>query len=86
MRPDAGSGKQTTDIAMRSNLFSGLVYLGTILLSFGIVIFIIELFASRFGTPHAIGWTLAIGLLIAGGVATAAGVFGSKSARGSAPR
>jgi len=48
---------------MRSSFFSMLVFLGTILLSFGLVIFIIQLLASLNGVRHDIAWILAIGCL-----------------------
>jgi len=69
---------------MRSSFFSMLVFLGTILLSFGLVIFIIQLLASLNGVRHDIAWILAIGCLGGGAVLAAAGTLGGRSRRSSA--
>lgn len=53
---------------MRTNVAAGMLYLGTLLLAFGIVIAAIELLAVSFGSSHPLARILGIGLLIGGGV------------------
>ena len=69
---------------MRSSFFSMLVFLGTILLSFGFVILVIEFLAEMNGARHDIARILAIGCLVGGAILAAAGTFGGRSRRSSA--
>lgn len=51
---------------MRANLAAGFLYIGTIFLSFGIVLSVIGLMGARHGVHHARGVVLAV-VLVAGG-------------------
>ncbi len=64
---------------MRSGKSGVLISFGTILLSFGITILIIELLAARYGTRHDIAGILMVVCFVGGAVLTGAGVFMNRS-------
>ncbi len=59
---------------MRSNLAMALLGFGIIFLSFGAVVFVLELFGARYGTSHAKAGILMLGCLVAGAI-LAGGAF-----------
>ena len=64
---------------MRGNLIASFLYIGTILLAFGIVISVIELLALRYGTHHETAAVMAIALLAAGALLLGASIFMRRS-------
>lgn len=66
---------------MRSTMAMTLLGFGMIFLAFGAVIFVINLLAARYGTPHPTGGILTLGFIAAGGILAAAGFFLNRSRR-----
>ena len=64
---------------MRGNLIASLLYIGTIMLAFGIVISVIELLALRFGTHHDTAAVMAIALVAGGALLLGASFFMRRS-------
>lgn len=64
---------------MKSTVAMTLFSFGLIFLSFGFVVLVIDLVGTRFGAHHKSGMTLALGFLLAGGVAAGTGILINRS-------
>ncbi len=65
---------------MRPGASGILLSFGTILLSFGITILLIELLAARYGTRHDIAGILMVICFVGGAVLAGAGIFMNRAA------
>ena len=65
---------------MRSNLAMGLFGFGLIFLGFGVSVTLIELMASRYGTPHPASKMVMLVCFLVGGILAGTGLFLNRSA------